>query len=68
VAFVVKKAATEAGEAVGLAASTKAATPATCGDAMEVPLLMLVAVAPLLEAEVMLVPGAKISTQLPKFE
>lgn len=65
VAFAVRNAATEAGDASGLAASTNAATPVTWGDAMEVPLLMLVAVALLFQAEVMYVPGAKISTQVP---
>ena len=46
----------------------RAATPATCGDAMDVPLIVFVAVLLVLHAEVMPLPGANTSTQLPKFE
>jgi hypothetical protein len=49
------------GVAPGLFARCSAATPATCDAAIEVPLMVLV-------AEVMLVPGATMSRQLPKFE
>ena len=65
VAFVVRKALTAEGDAVGLAASANAATPVTWGVAMDVPLMMFVAVALVFQAEVMLVPGAKISTHVP---
>jgi hypothetical protein len=36
--------------------------------AIEVPLIVFVAVAPVFHAEVMLLPGAKMSTQVPKLE
>ncbi len=64
-ALAVKKATTAAGVACGLACKARAATPATCGDAMEVPLMVLVAVLLLIHAEVMPEPGAKTSTQVP---
>lgn len=67
-ALVSKKETTAAGVAKGLACKAKAATPATWGEAMEVPLMVLVAVLLVIQAEVMLEPGAKTSTQLPKFE
>ncbi len=35
---------------------------------MDVPLIVLVAVVPVYQAEVMELPGAKMSRQLPKFE
>ena len=50
---------------MGLACQAKAATPATWGDAMDVPLMMLVAVVLVYQAEVMLLPGAKRSKQVP---
>ena len=59
---------TVAGEAVGLVSRNKAATPVTCGVAIEVPEIVLVAVSLVLHDEVMLLPGAKRSTQVPKFE
>ena len=68
VAWVLKKAATAAGVAVVLAARANAATPLTCGDAIDVPLMVLMAVAPVYHAEVMLLPGPKMSTQVPKLE
>jgi len=43
-------------------------TPATCGDAIDVPLIVLVAVSLVLHALVMSSPGAKTSTQVPKLE
>ncbi len=64
-ALAAKKATTPAGVACGLACKAKAATPATCGEAMEVPLMVLVAVLLVIQAEVMLEPGAKTSTQVP---
>ena len=45
-----------------------AATPATCGAAIDVPLIVLVAVSDVDHAEVMLEPGAKMSRHVPKFE
>ncbi len=45
-----------------------AAAPTTCGVAIDVPLIVLVAVALVDHAEVMLEPGAKMSTQVPKLE
>jgi hypothetical protein len=51
-----------------LAASTSAAAPATCGVAIEVPLIVFVAVLLLYQADVMLTPGAMMSTQVPKLE
>ena len=59
---------TVAGEAVGFVSRNNAATPATCGDAIDVPEIVLVAVSLVLHADVMLLPGAKMSTQVPKFE
>ena len=61
-------AATVAGDAPGFASRNKAATPATCGDAIDVPEIVLVAVSLVLHVEVMLLPGAKMSTHVPKFE
>ena len=46
----------------------RAATPATCGVAMEVPLIVLVAVSLVRHADRIAEPGAKISTTLPKLE
>ena len=43
----------------------RAATPATCGVAIDVPLMVLVAVLLLIHAEVMPTPGAKMSTHVP---
>ena len=61
-------AATVAGEAVGFVSRNKAATPATCGEAIDVPEIVFVAVSLVLQEDVMLEPGAKISTQVPKLE
>ena len=55
-------------EADGFACLYKAATPATCGEAIEVPLSVAVAVLELNQAERMPEPGAKISRHVPKFE
>ena len=49
----------------GLAASTRAAAPATCGEAIDVPLIVLVAVFDEYQSEVMDEPGAKMSRQVP---
>jgi len=59
---------TVAGKAVGFDCRYLAAAPATCGVAIEVPLIVFVAVSLVSHADVMLVPGAKMSTMLPKFE
>src|SRR5258705_329233 len=59
---------TVAGEAPGFVSKNSAATPATCGVAMEVPEIVLVAVSLVFHEDVMLEPGAKISTHVPKFE
>src|SRR5262245_45497287 len=59
---------TVAGDAVGLSPRNSAAAPATCGVAIEVPLIVFVAVSLVIQAEVMLTPGAKMSRQVPKFE
>ena len=47
---------------------SRAARPATCGAAMDVPEIVRVEVDPEIHAEVIPVPGAYMSTQLPKFE
>ena len=59
-------AATSADDAHGLAARNAAATPATCGEAIDVPLMVVVP--PVSQSDVMLAPGANRSTQEPKFE
>lgn len=48
--------------------NNNAATPATWGDAIEVPEMVLIAVVEVCQADVILLPGAKISKHLPKFE
>ncbi len=68
VAFDVIVLVTDEGEAVGLPCKIKAATPATCGEAIDVPLIVFVAVSLVYHAEVIELPGAKISRQLPKLE
>ena len=45
-----------------------AAAPETCGQAIEVPLSMVVAVSDCTQAPMMLDPGAKMSTQEPSLE
>ena len=42
-------------------------TPATCGVAIDLPLIVFVAVSPEPHAEVMFTPGANTSTQVPMF-
>ena len=68
VALPVSVAATVAGAAPGVPCSTSAAAPVTCGVAIEVPLIVLVAVSDVSHEDVMFWPGAKMSTQVPKFE
>ena len=57
-----------AGVKLGFAESTNAAAPATCGVAIDVPLMVFVAVLEVFQAEVMLDPGAKMSRQVPMLE
>ena len=45
-----------------------AAAPTTCGVAIDVPLMVLVAVELVFHADVMPEPGANMSTQVPKLE
>ena len=45
-----------------------AAKPATCGAAIEVPLMVWVAVDEVYQADLIELPGAKRSRQVPKFE
>ncbi len=54
--------------ALRLLASTRAAAPATCGAAMEVPESVAVAVGLSIAADRIPTPGAKTSTQGPRFE
>ena len=54
--------------ALGVSWRMSAATPATCGEAIEVPEIVFFAVLDVCQAEVMDEPGAKMSRQLPKFE
>jgi hypothetical protein len=53
------------GEAPGFVCRYSAIAPATCGDAIEVPLMVFVAVLLVDQAEVMLDPGANMSRHDP---
>src|ERR1051325_7757061 len=55
-------------EAPGLNCLYSAATPATCGEAIEVPLNVAVAVSELNQDDRIPEPGAKMSRHVPKFE
>ena len=59
---------TTEGEAVGAVSSTSAATPATWGAAIDVPLRKPAAVLLLLNADITAEPGANKSTHGPTFE
>ena len=59
---------TVCGDALPNCSRYNAATPQTCGVAIDVPLIVFVAVVLVYQAEVMLEPGAKMSRQVPKFE
>jgi hypothetical protein len=59
---------TLAGVAAGFASRYSAATPVTCGVAIDVPEIVFVAVFEVFHEDVMFTPGARISTTLPKFE
>lgn len=56
------------GDADGFAARYSAATPATCGVAMDVPLIVLEAASEPIHADVMPTPGANQSRHVPKLE
>ena len=58
----------DAAEIPGRACIMRAARPATCGEAIDVPDSVVDDVAPLIPADVMPEPGAQRSTQLPVFE
>jgi len=64
-AEVVKKDVTAEGDAVGFASRTSATTPATWGEAMEVPLMVFVATSLVFQADKIELPGAKMSRQDP---
>lgn len=59
---------TSAGVRAGFCDKAKAATPATCGAAIDVPDIVRVAVSDECPADTMLDPGANTSRQEPKFE
>ena len=68
VALAINCVATCAGVRVGALPNMFATTPATCGAAIEVPDLLEVDVGLLIAAEMICTPGAKMSTQEPRFE
>ena len=68
VAAVTRASRTWVGVRALFAPRRRAAAPATCGEAMDVPLMVFVAVDDVYHAERMLEPGAKMSRQVPKFE
>jgi hypothetical protein len=59
---------TVAGEELGFVSRNSAATPVTCGVAIEVPEIVFVAVSLVFQDDVIFDPGAKMSTHVPKFE
>ena len=59
---------TVAGEALGFVSRNSAATPTTCGVAIDVPEIVFIAVSLVFHDDAMLLPGAKMSRQVPKFE
>jgi hypothetical protein len=68
VALLISACVTVAGEAPGFVCRYRAIPPAVCGVAIEVPLIVFVAVSLVDQAEVMLEPGAKMSRHEPKLE
>src|SRR4051812_34801483 len=68
VAFAVMVAATWAGVAVGHRDSYWAATPATCGDAIDEPFITWLAESLVAQSEAMSAPGANRSRQVPTLE
>src|SRR5690606_38292407 len=67
-ALPVSASATSEGAASGLASRYSAATPATCGLAMDVPEMVFSASSPSIQAEVISSPGARMSTHSPQFD
>src|ERR1700694_3205841 len=67
-AFALSAASTWAAVAVGLTWRYSAIVPATCGVAIDVPLIVFVADALPIHADLMFTPGALMSTQLPRLE
>lgn len=65
VALLTSESRTCCGVHEGLADSTRAAAPAACGDAIEVPLMVLVDVSLVIHGAVIDEPGAKMSRQVP---
>ena len=61
-----KRAFTSSGVASGLSSKYNAATPATCGAAMDVPLMVLIALSFVYHVDSISTPGANIETQPPK--
>lgn len=68
VACSLMRVASSAGDASVLASRVRASTPATWGAAMEVPLMVASSLGEESQAEVMALPGANKSKQVPKFE
>src|SRR5688572_3193411 len=68
VAALMRAVATPAGVCCGFRPRNRAATPATWGEAIDVPLKVAVPVLLAFDADVMAEPGANRSTQVPKFE
>src|SRR2546425_917656 len=68
VAFPISASCTWAGVAPGVVSRSGAAAPATCGVAMDVPLMVFVDWSPVFQSDVVFTPGAKISTHGPKLE
>src|SRR5438046_1951960 len=68
VALLTSVSRTCAGVKDGFAESTRAEAPVTCGVAIEVPLIVFVAVSLVSHDDVMFTPGAKMSTHVPKLE
>ena len=66
--FCTRRVLTSVGVSAGFIERTRAAKPATWGDAIEVPEMVFVAVLPEIQAEVICEPGAHMSTHEPKFE
>jgi len=67
-AFAKRTSRTSAALKAGFRSSTRAAPPATWGQAMEVPLIVLPPVSLLTSTDKMLLPGAQMSVHSPKFE
>lgn len=68
VELLMTAAVTVAGEALGFVSRNSAATPATCGVAIDVPEIVFIAVSLVNHDDVMSLPGAKMSRHVPIFE